>query len=1056
MGVHSFWDIVGPTAKPVQLETLEDKKMAIDASIWIYQFLKAIRDNNGNSVKNSHINGFFRRICKLLYFGIKPVFVFDGGVPVLKRNTIKQRSERRQGKRENAKITARKLLAMQLHNKNMSNKDNMTTLGKATEKQSKIFKPQDDWDLPDIEGFYYNKDDQRINANYDKERNAKRLEFNSVDDFLDGLDLESINPASEEFQELPKAIQYQILSNLRLKSRLRMGYTKEQLQQVFPDSMDFSKFQIDMVRRRNFYTQKIINVTGINDGGASKLNDENGRNRISGQKNKAYQLTKTENGWTLGLNDQEGNDVKKAIVLDENHNNDVIKREKSDNKLDDIDGNENTEDDEDFQWEDVDLESKDKKKDNFDYSLKAGRLPQFEANGINIGSKAFLDSRPSEESPSKLRNRRYLSPKKEIFKVGELKRLQFEEIEDVDEDETDYLKQIEEIEVIEAMQKSKFEQNNKNKLRLLTPSINVQMTPFETQAHIGDKEEQKEDIIKPKNITNSVLEENTEGTEVNNDGKENKSHKEIQPKMSNGNQVEGYNTSKNKIDHVPLTEGEQNLNFVLSKLDNANAGSFLFGHTSTQPERKDINSSENSQPKNTIPKLPSWFQTDTTNNITDSYMKSAFVKDQEVNQDTNNAKDDKGYQLLTGFLNTQNALENNESKGNDEIKNFDGNDSVVNLDSDDEKEIEELAHEKNEKYDEISNESIHEIDAPAPDKLKPMVFNYEFDEEEEDNLKEDIRQEGLLFESFKNDQLQIPNIHNQKQAPPIEKAFMEDELYEQQIRDKRDSDEVTPEMLQDVQELLSRFGIPFVIAPMEAEAQCAELLRSKLVDGVITDDSDVFLFGASKVYKNIFQDKKYVEYYDISSIEANLGINREKMIELAMLLGSDYTTGIKGMGPVSSMEAIAEFKDLKAFKDWYEKGQFDLNLQSTEDKLRKDLRKKLVKNSIEFDENFPSALVREAYLSPEVDHDPTKFTWGYPDLDMLRDFLFMKLHWSQEQSDEVLLPLIKDINKRQASAKQRKLTDFFPQDFHANNKRMHFSSRIDKATEKLKKQKTNK
>jgi len=57
------------------------------------------------------------------------------------------------------------------------------------------------------------------------------------------------------------------------------------------------------------------------------------------------------------------------------------------------------------------------------------------------------------------------------------------------------------------------------------------------------------------------------------------------------------------------------------------------------------------------------------------------------------------------------------------------------------------------------------------------------------------------------------------------------------------------------------FGLPYIIAPMEAEAQCAYLELEKLVDGVVTDDSDVLLFGARSVYKNIFDDRKYVETY---------------------------------------------------------------------------------------------------------------------------------------------------------------------------------------------------
>jgi DNA excision repair protein ERCC-5 len=80
---------------------------------------------------------------------------------------------------------------------------------------------------------------------------------------------------------------------------------------------------------------------------------------------------------------------------------------------------------------------------------------------------------------------------------------------------------------------------------------------------------------------------------------------------------------------------------------------------------------------------------------------------------------------------------------------------------------------------------------------------------------------------------------------------------------------------------------------MEAEAQCAFMEQSNLVDGIVTDDSDVFLFGARSVYKNIFDDRKYVETYFMKDIEKELGLSRDKIIRMAMLLGSDYTEGIR-------------------------------------------------------------------------------------------------------------------------------------------------------------------
>ena len=59
-----------------------------DASVWIYQFMKARRGADGEMLPNAHLTGFFQRICRLLFHRIRPVFVFDGGVPALKKRTL--------------------------------------------------------------------------------------------------------------------------------------------------------------------------------------------------------------------------------------------------------------------------------------------------------------------------------------------------------------------------------------------------------------------------------------------------------------------------------------------------------------------------------------------------------------------------------------------------------------------------------------------------------------------------------------------------------------------------------------------------------------------------------------------------------------------------------------------------------------------------------------------------------------------------------------------------------------------------------------------------------
>lgn len=81
-----------------------------DASIWMVQFMKAMRDEKGEMVRNAHLLGFFRRICKLLFLRTKPVFVFDGATPALKRRTLAARRRHRDAARAKIRKTAEKLL----------------------------------------------------------------------------------------------------------------------------------------------------------------------------------------------------------------------------------------------------------------------------------------------------------------------------------------------------------------------------------------------------------------------------------------------------------------------------------------------------------------------------------------------------------------------------------------------------------------------------------------------------------------------------------------------------------------------------------------------------------------------------------------------------------------------------------------------------------------------------------------------------------------------------------------------------------------------------------
>lgn len=98
-------------------------------------------------------------------------------------------------------------------------------------------------------------------------------------------------------------------------------------------------------------------------------------------------------------------------------------------------------------------------------------------------------------------------------------------------------------------------------------------------------------------------------------------------------------------------------------------------------------------------------------------------------------------------------------------------------------------------------------------------------------------------------------------------ANEEQNLIQEKGRLDRVGRNITEQMTKEAQELLQLFGIPYIVAPMEAEAQCAFLENVKLTDGTITDDSDIWLFGGKTVYKNFFNQKKHVLQFLSERIE---------------------------------------------------------------------------------------------------------------------------------------------------------------------------------------------
>ena len=80
--------------KEHEIKTLFGRKVAIDASMSIYQFLIAVRQKDGEMLQNdagettSHLMGFFYRTIRIVENGIKPAYIFDGKPPEMKKGVV--------------------------------------------------------------------------------------------------------------------------------------------------------------------------------------------------------------------------------------------------------------------------------------------------------------------------------------------------------------------------------------------------------------------------------------------------------------------------------------------------------------------------------------------------------------------------------------------------------------------------------------------------------------------------------------------------------------------------------------------------------------------------------------------------------------------------------------------------------------------------------------------------------------------------------------------------------------------------------------------------------
>ena len=136
--------------------------------------------------------------------------------------------------------------------------------------------------------------------------------------------------------------------------------------------------------------------------------------------------------------------------------------------------------------------------------------------------------------------------------------------------------------------------------------------------------------------------------------------------------------------------------------------------------------------------------------------------------------------------------------------------------------------------------------------------------------------------------------------------------------------EYTPDMVQETKDLFDLMGVSWVEAPMEAEGAAAVMCSRGDVSAVASQDWDTLLYGSPVMVRNLtshgtrrFGRVMSAERIDLSKTLESHGITREQLVDLGIMVGTDFHPGIKGIGPKTglklmkkhgTMEAVAEAK----------------------------------------------------------------------------------------------------------------------------------------------------
>ena len=228
-----------------------------------------------------------------------------------------------------------------------------------------------------------------------------------------------------------------------------------------------------------------------------------------------------------------------------------------------------------------------------------------------------------------------------------------------------------------------------------------------------------------------------------------------------------------------------------------------------------------------------------------------------------------------------------------------------------------------------------------------------------------------------------------------------------------------PNILLESKRLLGLLGVPCVDSPASAEAQCAHMVKNKIAHYSNSQDFDSLVFGCPRLVQNLSKSLKKKErgkwshvkieptVIDLNDTLRKLEIDQFQLVDLVILIGSDYFVGIKSLGPKKALNLLKKHGDVENIID-NENYNYDFQL----------VTKRLIKN------------IRKIFLFPEVLNLVEDLCWNKPTEFEAIDLMCRDHHLNEERVKTNLKSLAKNYDacksffKGGKSMRQIALDDF--------------------------------